>query len=293
MTTKRAFIFPGQGSQLSGMGAKLYESNPAIRFVFDQADDILGYGLKQLMFHGAEEDLKRTEITQPAVFVYSYATFKANESGIPDAVAGHSLGEITALVASKALDFESGLKLVSARARAMQAACEITNSTMAAILGLDDATVHQICMDTPGIVVAANYNCPGQVVISGEVISVELAAESCKRAGAKRAIMLPVGGAFHSPLMTPARDMFAEAIDRAEFHVPVCPVYQNVDADPSTTPSTIKHKLLHQLTASVQWTNTIETMKENGITEYVEFGSKVLGGFVKKIDKEATVTSFE
>lgn len=293
MTTKRAFIFPGQGSQLSGMGAKLYESNPAIRFVFDQADDILGYGLKHLMFHGAEEDLKRTEITQPAVFVYSYATFKANESGIPDAVAGHSLGEITALVASKALDFESGLKLVSARARAMQAACEITNSTMAAILGLDDAIVHQICMDTPGIVVAANYNCPGQVVISGEVISVELAAESCKRAGAKRAIMLPVGGAFHSPLMTPARDMFAEAIDRAEFHVPVCPVYQNVDADPSTTPSTIKHKLLHQLTASVQWTNTIETMKENGITEYVEFGSKVLGGFVKKIDKEATVTSFE
>ena len=293
MTTKRAFIFPGQGSQLSGMGAKLYESNPAIRFVFDQADDILGYGLKQLMFHGAEEDLKRTEITQPAVFVYSYATFKANESGLPDAVAGHSLGEITALVASKALDFESGLKLVSARARAMQAACEITNSTMAAILGLDDSTVHQICMDTPGIVVAANYNCPGQVVISGEVISVELAAESCKRAGAKRAIMLPVGGAFHSPLMTPARDMFAEAIDHAEFHVPVCPVYQNVDADPSTTPSTIKHKLLHQLTASVQWTNTIETMKENGITEYVEFGSKVLGGFVKKIDKEATVTSFE
>lgn len=293
MTTKRAFIFPGQGSQLSGMGAKLYESNPAIRFAFDQADDILGYGLKNLMFHGAEEDLKRTEITQPAVFVYSYATFKANESGLPDAVAGHSLGEITALVASKALDFESGLKLVSARARAMQAACEITNSTMAAILGLDDATVHQICMDTPGIVVAANYNCPGQVVISGEVISVELAAESCKRAGAKRAIMLPVGGAFHSPLMTPARDMFAEAIDRAEFHVPVCPVYQNVDADPSTTPSTIKHKLLHQLTASVQWTNTIETMKENGITEYLEFGSKVLGGFVKKIDKEATVTSFE
>jgi [acyl-carrier-protein] S-malonyltransferase len=293
MGTKRAFIFPGQGSQLSGMGADLYESNPAIRFVFDQADDILGYSLKHLMFHGAEEDLKRTEITQPAVFIYSYATFKANESDIPDAVAGHSLGEITALVASKALDFEAGLRLVSARARAMQAACEITNSTMAAILGLDDATVHQICMDTPGIVVAANYNCPGQVVISGEVISVELAAESCKKAGAKRAIMLPVGGAFHSPLMTPARDMFAESIDSTEFHVPVCPVYQNVDADPSTTPSTIKHKLLHQLTASVQWTNTIETMKENGISEYVEFGSKVLGGFVKKIDKEADVTSFE
>ena len=293
MATKRAFIFPGQGSQLSGMGASLYESNPAIRFVFDQADDILGFSLKQLMFHGAEEELKRTEITQPAVFIYSYATFKANESGIPDAVAGHSLGEITALVACRALEFEAGLKLVSARARAMQAACEITNSTMAAILGLDDATVHQICMDTPGIVVAANYNCPGQVVISGEVISVELAAESCKRAGAKRAIMLPVGGAFHSPLMTPARDMFAEAIDHTEFHVPVCPVYQNVDADPSTTPSTIKHKLLHQLTASVQWTNTIETMKENDITDYVEYGSKVLGGFVKKIDKEATVTSFE
>jgi len=293
MTTMRAFIFPGQGSQLTGMGAKLYESNPGVRFVFDQADGILGYSLKDLMFHGAEEDLKRTEITQPAVFIYSYATFIANGQGVPDAVAGHSLGEITALVASRALDFESGLKLVHARARAMQAACELTNSTMAAILGLEDAIVHQICMDTPGIVVAANYNCPGQVVISGEIISVEMAAESCKKAGAKRAIMLPVGGAFHSPLMTPARDMFAEAIEQTVFHVPVCPVYQNVDASPSTTPDTLKHKLLHQLTSSVQWTSTIETMKEDGISEYVEFGSKVLGGFVKKIDKEAIITSFE
>src|SRR6187431_1874923 len=225
MATKQAFIFPGQGSQLSGMGAALYESNPDIRFVFDQADDILGYGLKHLMFHGAEADLKRTEITQPAVFVYSYATYKANVTGVPDAVAGHSLGEITALVAANVLDFESGLRLVAARAHAMQAACELTDSTMAAILGLDDAIVHQICMDTPGIVVAANYNCPGQVVISGEVVSVGLAAESCKLAGAKRAIMLPVGGAFHSPLMTPARDMFSEAIDKAQFHVPICPVY--------------------------------------------------------------------
>lgn len=293
MATKQAFIFPGQGSQLSGMGAALYESNRDIRFVFDQADDILGYGLKDLMFHGAEEDLKRTEITQPAVFVYSYATYRAHQSGVPDAVAGHSLGEITALVAANVLDFESGLRLVAARARAMQAACELTESTMAAILGLDDKIVHQICMDTPGIVVAANYNCPGQVVISGELISVGLAAESCKQAGAKRAIMLPVGGAFHSPLMTPARDMFSEAIDQAQFHAPVCPVYQNVDADPSTTPGTIKHKLLHQLTSSVQWTNTIEKMKEDGITHYIEFGSKVLSGFVKKIDKEAIVTSFE
>ncbi len=293
MANKRAFIFPGQGSQLTGMGSALYEQVPSIRYLFDQADEILGYGLKELMFHGAEQDLKRTEVTQPAVFVYSYATYQSKDAGVPDAVAGHSLGELTALVAAKALDFEAGLKLVSARASAMQAACEITDSTMAAILGLDDKVVQQICLDTPGIVVAANYNCPGQVVISGETASVEMAAESCKKAGAKRAIMLSVGGAFHSPLMTPARDMFAEAIDRTIFHTPICPVYQNVDADPTVNPDTIRHKLLHQLTSSVQWTNTIETMKENGITEYVEFGSKVLGGFVKKIDKEATITSFE
>ncbi|HEY3386046.1 MAG TPA: ACP S-malonyltransferase, partial [Saprospiraceae bacterium] len=172
-------------------------------------------------------------------------------------------------------------------------ACELAESTMAAILGLEDQVVQQVCLDTPGIVVAANFNCPGQVVISGETAAVELAAENCKKAGAKRAILLSVGGAFHSPLMTPARDMFAEAIDRTTFHSPVCPVYQNVDADPTTNPDTIRHKLLHQLTSSVQWTNTIETMKENGIVEYFEFGSKVLGGFVKKIDKDATVTSFE
>ena len=293
MSEKRAFIFPGQGSQLSGMGAVLYEQDPSVRFIFDQADEILGYGLKELMFHGDEQELKRTEITQPAVFVYSYATFISKGPGVPDAVAGHSLGELTALVASKALDFESGLKLVAARAAAMQAACEITESTMAAILGLEDAVVQQICNDTPGIVVAANFNCPGQVVISGETIAVELAAESCKQAGAKRAILLSVGGAFHSPLMTPARDMFSEAIDRTTFHVPLCPVYQNVDADPSTNPDTIRHKLLHQLTSSVQWTGTIEAMKADGIKTYTEFGSKVLGGFVKKIDKEAIVTSFD
>jgi [acyl-carrier-protein] S-malonyltransferase len=293
MANKRAFIFPGQGSQLTGMGSGLYEQVPSIRYLFDQADEILGYGLKDLMFHGAEQDLKRTEVTQPAVFVYSYATYQSKDAGVPDAVAGHSLGELTALVAAKALDFESGLKLVAARAFAMQAACEITDSTMAAILGLDDKVVQQICLDTPGIVVAANYNCPGQVVISGETASVELAAEACKQAGAKRAILLAVGGAFHSPLMTPARDMFAEAIDRTIFHTPICPVYQNVDAEPTDNPDTIRHKLLHQLTSSVQWTSTIESMKENGIAEYVEFGSKVLGGFVKKIDKETTVTSFE
>lgn len=293
MANNRAFIFPGQGSQLTGMGAALYEQEPSIRYLFDQADKILGYGLKDLMFHGAEHELKRTEITQPAVFLYSYATYQSKDSGTPDAVAGHSLGELTALVASKALDFEAGLRLVDARAKAMQVACELAESTMAAILGLEDQVVQQVCLDTPGIVVAANFNCPGQVVISGETAAVELAAENCKKAGAKRAIMLAVGGAFHSPLMTPARDMFAEAIDRTTFHTPVCPVYQNVDADPTTNPDTIRHKLLHQLTSSVQWTNTIETMKENGITEYLEFGSKVLGGFVKKIDKDATVTSFE
>ena len=293
MSNQRAFLFPGQGSQLTGMGAALYESNHGIRFVFDQADEILGYGLKDLMFHGAEEELKRTEITQPAVFVYSYATYLSKEQGDPDAVAGHSLGEITALVAAKALDFTSGLRLVDARAKAMQAACEITPSTMAAILGLDDDIIHKVCHDTPGIVVAANFNCPGQVVISGETAAVEHAAESCKQAGAKRAIMLAVGGAFHSPLMTPARDMFAEAIERTTFHTPMCPVYQNVDGQPSTDPGEISHKLLHQLTSSVQWTRTIETMKQNNIDEYVEFGSKVLGGFVKKIYKDAILTSFE
>jgi [acyl-carrier-protein] S-malonyltransferase len=293
MTNQRAFIFPGQGSQLTGMGAALYEQDPSIRYLFDQADEILGYSLKSLMFYGDEQELKRTEITQPAVLLYSYATFKSKGIGDPGAVAGHSLGELTALVTSKALDFESGLRLVDARAKAMQAACEITNSTMAAILGLEDQVVQQICLDTPGIVVAANFNCPGQVVISGETAAVEAAAENCKKAGAKRAIMLAVGGAFHSPLMTPARDMFAEAIDRTVFHTPICPVYQNVDAGASTNPDTIRYKLLHQLTSSVQWTNTIEAMREDGITEYLEYGSKVLGGFVKKIDKDATVTSFE
>ncbi len=293
MSNPRAFLFPGQGSQLSGMGKALYAAHPSIRYLFDQADEILGYGLKERMFHGAEEELKRTEITQPAVFIYSYATFKSQDPGLPDAVAGHSLGELTALVAAKALDFTSGLQLVAARASAMQAACEITPSTMAAILGLDDATVHKICSETQGIVVAANYNCPGQVVISGEIEAVDLAAEACKRAGAKRAILLSVGGAFHSPLMTPARDMFAEAIHRTVFHAPVCPVYQNVDGSPETNPETLKHKLLHQLTSSVQWTMTIENMVDNGVRDFVEFGSKVLGGFVKKIYKEANVTSFE
>jgi [acyl-carrier-protein] S-malonyltransferase len=293
MSQSTAHLFPGQGSQLSGMGKALYADTPEIRYLFDQADEILGYGLKQLMFEGAEEDLKRTEITQPAVFVYSYATYQSKQPGLPQAVAGHSLGELTALVAAKALDFSSGLQLVNARARAMQAACEITPSTMAAILGLADAEVQRICIETQGIVVAANYNCPGQVVISGELEAVEAAAEACKAAGAKRAIMLSVGGAFHSPLMTPARDMFAEAIERTTFHAPICKVYQNVDGQPSTDPEEIRHKVLHQLTSSVQWTTTIETMMQDGIVDYLEFGSKVLGGFVKKIYKEAVVTSFE
>jgi [acyl-carrier-protein] S-malonyltransferase len=293
MSNQRACLFPGQGSQLTGMGAALYESDQSVQYLFNQADTILGYGLKDLMFHGGEEELKRTEITQPAVFVYSYATYLSKNQGRPDAVAGHSLGEITALVAAKALDFTNGLKLVDARAKAMQAACEMTSSTMAAILGLEDEVIRNICNDTVGIVVAANFNCPGQVVISGETAAVEQAAEACKRAGAKRAIMLAVGGAFHSPLMSPAQDMFAEALAKTTFHAPLCPVYQNVDGQPSTDPDEIRHKLLHQLTSSVQWTLTIENMLENNINEFMEFGSKVLGGFVRKIQKEAIIQSFE
>ena len=293
MQPKKAFLFPGQGSQLSGMGASLYETYPDIRTLFDQADDILGYGLRNMMFYGAEEELKRTVITQPAVFVYSYASFQSRALTMPDAVAGHSLGEITAIVASGALDFERGRRLVDARARAMQAACEMTESTMAAILGLDDEVVMRICDEAPGVVVAANFNCPGQVVISGETTAVINASETCKQSGAKRAIMLSVGGAFHSPLMAPATDMFAKAIESISFDQATIPVYQNVDANPSTDPEIIKEKLLRQLTSSVQWTSTIENMQNNGILEYVEFGSKVLGGFVKKIHKESVVTSFE
>ncbi len=293
MATKRAFIFPGQGSQLSGMGASLYESFPEVRPFFDQADEILGYGLRNMMFYGAEEVLRRTEITQPAVYLYSYATYKSKEPGMAAAVAGHSLGEITALVVAEAIDFESGLRLVDVRAHAMQAACEMTESTMAAILGLEDEVVQQICEDTSGIVVAANFNCPGQVVISGETFAVELAAEACKKAGAKRAIMLSVGGAFHSPLMAPALNLFSQEIDTIKFGTPVIPVYQNVDASPSMDPEEIKQKLLGQLTSSVLWTSTIEKMRMDGIDEYLEFGSKVLGAFVRKIHKEAIVTSFE
>lgn len=293
MTTKKAYLFPGQGSQLSGMGASLYESAPDIRYLFDEADEILGYGLRQLMFYGAEEELKRTEITQPAVFVYSYATYRSKMLDAPIAMAGHSLGELTAIVAAGSLDFESGLRLVDARARAMQKACEMVDSTMAAILGLADEDVKRICEETPGVVVAANFNCPGQVVISGETMAVNLAAEACKQAGAKRAIMLSVGGAFHSPLMAPAVEIFGKAIETTKFNDPAIAVYQNVDGSPSLDAEEIKQKLVRQLTSSVLWGNTIEMMRNNGVEEYVEFGSKVLSGFVKKIHKEAPVISFE
>jgi [acyl-carrier-protein] S-malonyltransferase len=245
------------------------------------------------MFYGAEEELKRTEITQPAVFVYSYASYKSKSPGTAIAMAGHSLGELTALVAAGTLDFETGLRLVDARARAMQKACEMVDSTMAAILGLADEDVKRICDETPGVVVAANFNCPGQVVISGDTTAVNLAAESCKGAGAKRAIILSVGGAFHSPLMAPAVEIFGKAIESTSFKDPEVAVYQNVDGKPSVNAEEIKQKLLRQLTSSVLWGNTIEAMQNNGVEEYVEFGSKVLGGFVKKIHKESVVTSFE
>lgn len=281
---KRAYVFPGQGAQFSGMGRDLYESSPAARALFDQADQILGFKISDIMFGGSDEDLRQTKVTQPAVFIHSVAAAVAlGDDFQPDMVAGHSLGELSALVACGALTFEAGLKLVYARALAMQAACEVVPSTMAAVLGLADEVVEQVCEGVEGVV-AANFNCPGQVVISGTIEGVKEASAKLKEAGAKRTLPLAVGGGFHSPCMESARVSLAEAIEQTEFGIPCCPIYQNVDAKPHTQPEEIKANLIAQLTSPVRWTQSVRAMKADGAEEFVELGpGKVLQGLIAKI----------
>lgn len=281
---KKAFVFPGQGSQFSGMGKELYESSPAARSLFDEADRILGFDISKIMFEGSDEELKQTKVTQPAVFIHSVAAAVAlGEEFDPQMVAGHSLGEFSALAASGALSFESALRLVYARAMAMQKACEQTPSTMAAILALPDQTVEQVCQTIEGVV-AANYNCPGQVVISGTKEGVAAACVALKEAGAKRALPLAVGGGFHSPCMASAREELQQAIEQTEFHTPLCPIYQNVDALPHTDPAEIKANLIAQLTSPVRWTQSVRAMIADGAEEFVECGpGSVLTGLISKI----------
>ena len=279
-----AYVFPGQGAQFPGMGKDLYESNAVARELMDKANEVLGFRLTDIMFSGTAEELQQTKVTQPAVFVYSVAqALSQGEAFQPDMVAGHSLGEFSALVASGCLRFEDGLRLVYARAMAMQACCDAVPGTMAAIIKLDDSTIERICEETEGLVVAANYNCPGQVVISGEKEAVMAACEKMKEAGAKRALPLQVGGAFHSPLMEPARKKLAEAIEATTFHTPICPIYQNVDARPHTDTDEIKQNLLLQLTSPVRWTDSVMQMKADGMTEFEECGpGQVLTGLINK-----------
>ncbi|HMV08628.1 MAG TPA: ACP S-malonyltransferase [Cyclobacteriaceae bacterium] len=288
----KAYVFPGQGSQFTGMAKDIYESNPKAKALLDQANDILGFRITDIMFTGTADELKQTKVTQPAIFIHSVALALSNDTFKPDMVAGHSLGEFSALVANKTLAYADALKLVYKRALAMQRACEINPSTMAAILGLDDKVVEDICASIDEVVVAANYNCPGQLVISGSNKGIEIACEKLKAAGAKRALPLPVGGAFHSPLMEPAREELAAAIESTKFGQPVCPVYQNVNALPSTDVNTIKTNLIAQLTAPVRWTQSVQNMVKDGAKTFVECGpGKVLQGLVKKIAPEAEAMS--
>ena len=288
-----AYIFPGQGAQFSGMGLDLYEGSSLAQDLFEQANHILGFSITDIMFQGSAEDLKETKVTQPAIFLHSVILAKILGEGFkPDMVAGHSLGEFSALVANGTLTFEDGLKLVSKRAMAMQKACELKPSTMAAVLGLGDDIVEKVCATTEGIVVAANYNCPGQLVISGEVMAINKACESLKAEGARRALVLPVGGAFHSPLMEPAREELADAIENTFFNKPLCPIYQNVTASAVLDAVAIKSNLISQLTAPVKWTQSVQQMIADGATLFTEVGpGNVLQGLVKKINRDAQTAS--
>ncbi|PZD78645.1 ACP S-malonyltransferase [Mesonia sp. K7] len=291
----KAYIFPGQGAQFTGMGLDLYENHAEAQEMFQQANKILGFNITDVMFEGSAEDLKQTKVTQPAIFLHSVILHKMmGEKAKPEMVAGHSLGEFSALVANKTLAYEDALKLVSQRAMAMQKACEVQPSTMAAVLGLDDHIVEAVCADVDGIVVAANYNCPGQLVISGEIDAIDKACEALLEKGAKRALKLPVGGAFHSPLMEPAREELAKAIENTTFNTPICPVYQNVTTFAVTYPEEIKKNLIFQLTAPVKWTQSVQQMIKDGASSFTEVGpGKVLQGLVKKIDRNAETLTGE